>query len=114
MSEEFWNLESISILLSPNATYDIVELNDHSQLDIRIYPNPFTDFLQIELKLERQEPVMLKILDILGKTVYQQCFALGTGLQLITIPATDLKPGMYLVSVRSSTKIYPVVNKVIH
>lgn len=106
-------VESLSITLLLSSTFDIAEPGNNPALNINIYPNPFKDVLNIELVLEKEELIMLEIMDICGRVVYKHSCVLSSGSHYIRIPAADFKPGVYLVSVRTSTSIYPAVNKVV-
>jgi subtilisin-like proprotein convertase family protein len=63
-----------------------------------IYPNPFTDKLQLVLNASAKSPVELQLLNELGQTVLTQTFKAGT--QRMTLATGHLPAGMYLLQVR--------------
>ncbi len=61
-------VDSTKINPIPSSVTSIIETNGLSH-DIKIYPNPATNFLTIQYVLERSSDVKIELVDILGKTV---------------------------------------------
>ncbi len=65
------------------------------------FPNPFTGKTQVMVDLGRSEPVTLKVMTTLGQVVETQDLGrMDTGKHLLTIDATNYKPGMYFFSLQ--------------
>ncbi len=67
-----------------------------------LYPNPTSDFVHLKSS-EPLEITALKIVDMLGKTVFENS---GTGLQNPRIDVSDFKSGIYLVNITAGEKHY--------
>lgn len=63
-----------------------------------IYPNPAVN--EISFNLKSQGSINIQILDASGKTVLIKNETNSTAGQLITIPVTDLKPGLYFIIIQ--------------
>lgn len=72
-----------------------------SENSILIYPNPATDFVQVDLSSEINWE-MLTIIDLSGKVVYSQDANLNG---VITLPIDNLNSGVYLVTTKSAQNI---------
>jgi len=74
-----------------------------SNIRISIWPNPATDFIQINIEtlVPVREPVLLTIMDMMGRTVTRETVA--DGQQRSTLDIQSLAPGAYLIMVSSGT-----------
>ena len=64
-----------------------------------MYPNPASQFTQLEVNLKNSSKYIIDMFDMLGKTVYSQQFNGSTGKNVLNIPLNGLDAGMYLVKV---------------
>ncbi|MBK7683281.1 MAG: Omp28-related outer membrane protein [Bacteroidetes bacterium] len=64
-----------------------------------MYPNPASQFTQLEVNLKNSSKYIIEMFDMLGKTVYSQQFNGSTGKNVLNIPLNGLDAGMYLVKV---------------
>lgn len=67
--------------------------------DIKVYPNPFRQELQIEVELPTSEPVQITLFDGLGRRVRQQQQAVGAGEQSFQLNWAGLAEGAYWLSI---------------
>lgn len=72
-----------------------VNLPDHSDKMISIYPNPACDYLNVNIPESRDKKTMIAIYDLLGNKLLTEEFT-GVNINLTAIPC-----GMYLLEVRS-------------
>jgi hypothetical protein len=74
-----------------------------------IYPNPFTDGINIELNnSSRNNRVIAEIFDVAGRSVYRTGFSnVGEGNNILRVnPASvDLKAGVYIIMVKINGQI---------
>lgn len=73
---------------------------------LEVFPNPGTDRVNVRIRLEEAAPVQLRIVDLLGNTVYQlpvQESAAGTSSQVIYLPAS-LPGGLYTIECRAGDR----------
>jgi len=78
---------------------------------LNLYPNPANDQLYMLLQLNEEQNVLFSIIDITGKTVYQDQRYLQNVLHKINIDITSLSQGMYALQVK--TKKHTFVHKFI-
>ena len=78
--------------------------NSVGELDFRIFPNPVDQQVQIRLKLSTPSTIHLRILDQLGRLVYQahQTEEYAEGEHAFEYGTQGLAPGVYYVSVETS------------
>lgn len=110
----YGNPERISIFnegnttITPNQTYTFYyELYDngllinskHSDLDFKVYPNPFDNYLSIDLKLQQAGGYSLRLLNITGHEVYSQMSRLQSGTIKVKLP--ELSKGIYLLEIQT-------------
>jgi hypothetical protein len=91
-------VDSTKINPIPSSVTSIIETNELSH-DIKIYPNPATNFLTIQYVLERSSDVKINLYDILGKEVK---VLLPETKQVAdkyktTWPMGDLRSGLYFM-----------------
>jgi len=84
-----------------------VGFNEISEKEIRLYPNPVTSQLSINIDIETSSTVIVEMYDILGKVVYSKEFnSLQSGNQILSVTPSQLKNGLYIVSVRNGQEVY--------
>lgn len=78
--------------------------------NMKLYPNPTTDILYLEMPHAQQDLIDLQIIDMTGKTVLMQSNVSGTNL---SVDAHTLRPGMYQLKLISNkgAKVMPFVKK---
>ncbi len=68
--------------------------------DVKVYPNPATNVINVELKLKSNHALSLNIIDIAGRTVYtSENKAYNAGTHTIQVPAANLTPGQYIYNI---------------
>jgi glucose/arabinose dehydrogenase len=93
--------------LSTGTIYKIMDtsttgINSKEKPEIaNAYPNPFTDFLKIQLK-DKQSEAGIKLSSLKGKVVYSE----KTPLQTARINTKNLTPGVYLLKVTTTNETY--------
>jgi choice-of-anchor A domain-containing protein len=84
-----------------NSNIITIKTNDLSDRASAVYPNPFTDRLNILLVSEKEETVQLTVTDVTGKQLISQSVRTTAGQQLIGIDnAVSLPAGLYLLQVQ--------------
>ena len=79
-----------------NGQRDLVSVSEiEKSLDWKIYPNPITDDLIIEIALDDKENAQVELLNVLGQVVYQQLLPVQQGNNRLTLDLPDLEVGMY-------------------
>ena len=75
----------------------IISITENPHSRISIYPNPTTDFLNLELIEFNDEYVLVNILDLSGKKIYAELVATNAGKHQIN--TTFLNLGSYLLEI---------------
>ncbi len=82
---------------------------------VKIYPNPTGDVATIEMILEKQENMSVRVFDIQGKEVAPVIkTTFSKGLQHIDLNTSDLKDGVYYIEVLSGTSADKIKIVVMH
>jgi len=87
----------------PNMTpYNVMsQQSDNSeQYAVLLYPNPFSNSLNMEYYNEHEDNVQLQILDILGNTIYLGHLPTEPGLQKAELELGGLAQGSYLLKLK--------------
>jgi hypothetical protein len=74
-----------------------------SDAAIQVYPNPFTNEVNINLPIQNTSTAQLELLDMAGRAVWKQTIV---GSNSITIPGSELPQGMYFCRVILSGKTF--------
>lgn len=72
----------------------------------RVYPNPTSDWLNVDLNLPTATQAKLTISDMSGKVVLQQMYTLSDGAQRVQVPVYDLSKGFYTLIVSTSDGLF--------
>ncbi|MFM2285696.1 MAG: hypothetical protein RLZZ543_1193 [Bacteroidota bacterium] len=74
-----------------------------SDAAIQVYPNPFTNEVNITLPIQNNSTAQLELIDMAGRAVWKQTIV---GSNSITIPGSELPQGMYFCRVILSGKTF--------
>ena len=78
-----------------------------SEIEIRIFPNPASESLIIQLTGEYPRPFKIGVFDILGRSVFPVEETLGGGgPQSYKLDVSRLAPGMYVVRVEGASRAF--------
>ncbi len=68
-------------------------------VDINVYPNPATDYISVELDVEKSSDITIVIYDITGSAVITRSEGNLQGFQNINIPLNGIHPGSYIIRI---------------
>jgi hypothetical protein len=68
-------------------------------------PNPFTNTTEISFNASFDTFIILKVRNILGKTVFKKTYPVKSGKNNITFYKNDIASGMYIYSIQNKNKI---------
>lgn len=92
-----------------------VGIKDLTAFNYNVYPNPFTDYVQVELTTEQTSTVKLQLTDLYGRVVYnREIGAVSAGNNLYNINTSALAAGTYILSVTAKAntdKLYNTTSK---
>jgi len=89
-------------------TSDMTKSEDIASGSFRVignaYPNPFRQFVHIKFFSSRDDRINLSLYSMNGKLIDQKVETLSKGISLIFYqPSVDLAPGIYILSLKSTT-----------
>ena len=85
------------IMLVNTTGVGVDELNNTSSFTV--FPNPATTSTSIEISLDNESEVAVRVLDLLGKEVAAKNYGVFSTSSVINLNTTDYPSGIYLVEV---------------
>ena len=77
--------------------------SNNSLSEMRIYPNPAMESVNIQVASSKNEQVRLTISNLLGQVVYTESTQLYNGINYMKVNVSNLKSGVYVVNVKSNS-----------
>ena len=68
----------------------------------RVYPNPATDVLNIEVNASQASEMSINVFNLMGQKVMEKNVTLSTGINTPSISTSDLTSGIYFVTVKAN------------
>lgn len=99
-----FSLINIRYLNFTNTTA-INEISDSRNRNLKLFPNPVIDLLNIQFKSANEENVLIQIMNVQGKILYQQRFTNQTGINNLSIPLASFQKGLYLCQLIYGVKL---------
>jgi len=81
----------------PTAVNDVIKSEN-----INVFPNPANDYLNVDFTLNKISDVTVSLVDMTGKTVYNNTLTSLNGNQGLVINTMNLANGMYTLSLRTA------------
>lgn len=75
------------------------------EFTMSMYPNPATDFAQLEIDLQKSGAFTVELFDVMGKNVFSRTSAASAGKNVFNIPVNSLQDGVYMVKVNVNGSI---------
>ncbi|MCC5922630.1 MAG: T9SS type A sorting domain-containing protein [Crocinitomicaceae bacterium] len=91
--------QAFTLVMSLEDPAGTVSTNNFELANVKVYPNPTSDFLQVELP-EGMENTTIQILDVSGKVVLAQ----EANKSLSTIAVNKLTAGTYIVNIQNDSQ----------
>jgi PKD repeat protein len=88
-----------------------IEINNYGT-QIKTYPNPVDNILNININAEKSEPVRVAIYNLQGQQILSKTYMLQSGKQNLKIDLGNFIQGTYLLNISSSSSL--LVNKLIN
>jgi hypothetical protein len=83
----------------------IIFSQEKNVTDLSTAPNPFTNTTEITFNAPLNASIILKVRNILGKTVFKKIYTVKSGKNNITFYKKDIATGMYIYSIQNQNKI---------
>ncbi len=94
------------------AYSNIILLSKNGQLNINVSPNPFTSNINVQLTNQTAGNVLIKVTDVVGKTLYQKNYTnVNNQVLNVDLQNSKLSSGTYILSVTiaGNTQTFKVV-----
>ena len=69
---------------------------------VRVYPNPATEVLNIEVNASRSSEMSINVYNLMGQNVMSQNVNITTGINVPSINTAELTSGIYFVTVKAN------------
>ncbi len=89
---------AVNAFVDPSCTVGIAQHANNNLLNI--FPNPASNFVQVDLKYAAKGTVEISINDLAGKTVQSNNFINDNGNFMQTIDVSNLAKGFYMINVK--------------
>ena len=77
-------------------------IDQYDNVDINIYPNPATNYINVEVATDDAQDFNASIVDMMGKTVYSEQFGHNGGTEIYNIPVNNLAKGIYFLHLNNA------------
>ncbi|MDA0882736.1 MAG: lamin tail domain-containing protein, partial [Bacteroidetes bacterium] len=108
---ENWMTQNKLPFGSPGAENVLIPINVsdfEAQQNIKVFPNPFSDFLALQLTDLPKGNYELSVRDLLGQTVRQLAQYIGEDELMILRDLENLSPGLYLLEISNGKSSFQV------
>ena len=107
-------IDDINIYQGSSSDNPVVGINSLSSIsDFKVYPNPSTDIVNIELDTPNSEKISVTITTIDGKEVVRKMIHANAGNNLIVLDTSKLSQGTYMVRVNSALTSNVMVQRLV-
>lgn len=96
------NLRNIKANPSPPCSHVSIKEIGNNLSNITLYPNPFTENLNISFNSINNEKIEIRLYDITGKLILNKDYSISTGNNSINVNTTDLSGGVYVINIQNS------------
>ena len=94
-----------AVKVIPDAAFVSVPENHNAinpMTDVRVYPNPVVDMLNIEVNASQASAMSINVYNIMGQKVMEDNVNLTTGINRPSLNTSNLSSGIYFVTVKAN------------
>jgi hypothetical protein len=91
---------------SPATVYITAGVENQSDLNLKVYPNPAADFVNVEFTTPDNGEGMLSVFDMVGKKLYDLNLGMINGKVIRSINTSTYAPGIYIIKLTVNGKDY--------
>ncbi|MDD3876745.1 MAG: T9SS type A sorting domain-containing protein [Bacteroidales bacterium] len=95
-----FDLDAVGVIHNSNT--NINNLSDGNFV-FKFFPNPASNFISIEFLANKNENIILSIIDITDKILLQQSITATTAMNYCTFDISQLPVGIYIMQIKSDT-----------
>ena len=94
-----------TVTLAQSKNQESILIQKNAIENLGAYPNPLLTETKISFRSKENTSAILKIKNLLGKTVHSKAFTVKKGENSITFYKNSLESGMYIYSVQTASQI---------
>jgi hypothetical protein len=98
-------LSITTLILAQSKDQESTATRNKSIENLSAYPNPLITETKISFLSKSRTSAILKVKNLLGKTVYSKAFTIKKGENSITFYKNSLESGMYIYSLQTVSEI---------
>lgn len=97
------NIHGVKVIPNPDFV-SIPENHDaiNPMTAVRVYPNPTTDVLNIEVNASQTSEMSISVFNLMGQKVMESSATISTGMNCPSINTSELTSGIYFVTVKAN------------
>jgi hypothetical protein len=80
----------------------VTSINQYDNVDINVYPNPATNYINVEVATDDAQEFNASIVDMMGKTVYSDQLGHNGGTETYKISVNNLAKGIYFLHLNNA------------
>ncbi len=100
ISESFPVIDTVSIKMYDYSPFAISEPVDEASSIVRVYPNPASDVLHIDIFAGLDVQATIRVINTLGQPALEQNHLIEKGNHTIRLSLSGLQPGIYLLNLQ--------------
>lgn len=77
-------------------------ISQFDNVEVNLYPNPATSYVNVEVASDEAQQFNAKVVDMMGKTVYEDQFNHNGGSEMYQIPVNSFAKGVYFLHLNSA------------
>ena len=77
-------------------------ISQFDNVEVNLYPNPATSYVNVEVASDEAQQFNAKVVDMMGKTVYENQFNHNGGSEMYQIPVNSFAKGVYFLHLNST------------
>lgn len=93
---------SLNVEWNPNGLGELAA----NQLISRMWPNPVSDYLNLEMQASISGNIEIELFDMMGNSIFLQAFEKPNDNPFISIDLSTVRSGAYLISVKNNGKLH--------
>lgn len=97
----YWRLAPVHVITVPQAVLFDIKQAEQLNWEVKLYPNPVKDILNLEFKLSEEREFILCITDVFGRVIFNQDARTFMDNTSIELNISDFSPALYLLQISS-------------
>ena len=93
----------VALVTSNGSIVDVPQVAALTQQQLRVYPNPVNDQLNVAIDVTDDSDASLRVIDMTGRTVLTRKVTLETGQQTVPVDVNTLPAGAYFLRLEAGS-----------